>query len=698
MRYSQAHKILATFVFAWSGAVFSQSLEEEELALSYGDKAFVSIATGSRQLVTRAPSVATVITDADIQSMGATDLDQVLETVPGLHVAISSGQYNPIYTIRGIYGEFNPQVLLLINGVPLKMVFNGNRSQVWAGMPVENIARIEVIRGPGSALYGADAFSGVINIITKTTREIQGLQGGVRLGSFDSNDAWIQYGGAVGAVNMAFFLRTGSTNGQQETVTADRQTGVDRVFGTNVSAAPSHVNVQREAYDAQIDLSYKKLRWRAGYQGRRDVGTGTGIAQALDPRGHAEGQRFNTDIAYLNAQPAKDWDVSVQGSYHYFSDEHDLVLFPPGASFGAGRTFPNGVIGNPYKYEKQYRLNVSALYAGFQNHSVRIGAGAEHLNLYKVQESKNFESLSSTNATPVPLSTGITDVTNIAPFMTPHLRKVVYVYAQDEWSFAKDWYLTTGLRYDHYSDFGGTTNPRLAAVWEAAYNLTAKMLYGRAFRAPTFIDLYNINNPVLLGNSDVKPEIIDTVELALSWQASNKLQTGLNLFQYQMKDIIQPVTDPTGTKTMRNTGKRSGAGFELEANWDLTKNVRIAGNYAYQRSIDRTNHADAGNAPRNHLYIRTDWRFKPEWSVHPQVNWIADRKREFGDTRPNVPDYSTVDLTLRTDQRTSPWNFAFSVRNLFNADAREPSPAPGLIANDFPLAGRSYFVEARFQI
>jgi len=131
-----------------------------------------------------------VITAEEIAAIGAADLDEVLETVPGMHVARSPLGYNPVYTIRGISTQYNPQVLMLVNGIPITGVTFGDRSIVWGGMPVENIARIEVIRGPGSALYGADAFSGVINIITKTSADLDGTQLGLRIGSFNSRDAW----------------------------------------------------------------------------------------------------------------------------------------------------------------------------------------------------------------------------------------------------------------------------------------------------------------------------------------------------------------------------------------------------------------------------------------------------------------------------------------------------------------------------
>ena len=194
----------------------AQGTEEAELALAYGDKSFVSVATGSRQPIARAPSTATVITAEEIEAMGAADLDEVLEMVPGLHVSHNAAYGNkPIYIIRGIYHEQNPQVLMLINGVPMTSVYLGDRGDTWGGMPVENIARIEVIRGPGSALYGADAYSGVINIITKNAAHVDATQIGARYGSFDTREGWVQHGGKWGPFDAALFFQAGKTDGAQ---------------------------------------------------------------------------------------------------------------------------------------------------------------------------------------------------------------------------------------------------------------------------------------------------------------------------------------------------------------------------------------------------------------------------------------------------------------------------------------------------
>lgn len=685
--------VLLTAAWAVVAHAAPQS-EEEDLALAYGDKSFVTIATGSRQPIARAPSVATVITAEDIAAIGAADIDEVLETVPGMHISRSPVGYNPIYTIRGISTQYNPQVLMLVNGIPITSAYVGDRSQIWGGMPVENIARIEVIRGPGSALYGADAFSGVINIITKTAADINGTQLGLRAGSFNSRDAWLQYGGTLHGYDTAAYLRAGHTDGSHQIIAADAQSFYDTLLGTTASRAPGPVNVGHDAIDGRIDLSRDKWRLRAGFQQRENGGSGAGAASALDPAGRSFGRRISTDLTYQNANLAPDLDVTTQVSYLYITEQSDLMLFPQGSNFGAG-AFPNGVIGNPYKWERHLRLNMSAVYTRLQSHKLRFGVGTQDDDMYRTQEAKNFSTPAP--GALVPLGS-VMDVTDTAPFMRPHSRRVNYVYAQDEWAFIKDWYLTAGVRQDHYSDFGNTTNPRVALVWETAYNLTSKVLYGRAFRPPSFAELYNINNPVALGNPSLKPETNQSVELAFAWQATSSLQANLNLFRYQMNDILRFVLDTsTGISTAQNAGRQHGQGLEVELVWDANQSLRLSGNYAQQRSIDEATNQDAGNAPRHHVYARADWRFMPRWTLDTQLNYVADRKREPSDTRPPIADYHTVDLTLRSQKQSRDWDFAFKVLNLFDADAREPSPSPGLIPNDLPLAPREWRVELSHQ-
>lgn len=653
----------------------------------------VSIATGNAQPLRNSPAIASVITADDIATIGATELSEVLETVPGLHVGVSSVGYKPIFSIRGIHTQTNPQVLVLINGVSVKNVFDGSLGAAWGRMPVTGIARIEVIRGPGSALYGADAFSGVINIITKSAAEVRGLQIGARAGSFDRNDQFLQWGGTVGNLDTYFYFERHRSDGPHRTISADAQTGLDALFPTNVSLAPGSVNLDRNNIEARTDIRYKNWHLRAGLQDA-DGGVGAGVSQALDPAGNAEGRRISTDVSYDNPAFSDNLGLSASISYYHVENLSRLRLFPPGAF---GGTFPDGVIGNPDVYERHYRGEVSALYSGLDRHRLRVGAGYRKEDLYRVEESRNYTLVDlgvPLGVIPIPLG-NLVDVTDVAAFVREEDRTIAYAFLQDEWNFQRDWTLTAGLRLDDYSDFGTTLNPRLALVWQTSYALTTKLLYGRAFRAPSFQELFAVNNPANIGNSSLDPETIDTVELGLDWDAGRGLRAAFNVFYYQMDDIIRFAPDPAPatSATAQNTGKQTGYGLEAELAWQATQRLRLSGNYAYQHSTDDAADDDVGFAPSHLAYLRTDWAMAPQWTLSGQATGVFDRKRAPGDLRQKIDDYVTVDLTVRGQELFNDgWGVRISARNLFNSDVREPSGS-ALIPNDLPMAGRNVFFE-----
>ncbi|MFG6461570.1 TonB-dependent receptor plug domain-containing protein [Roseateles sp. DXS20W] len=677
----------------WAGtqalALAQPSSEEDELAQVYGDKTTISLATGASQSLRRAPAVATVITAQDIALMGATDVDQVLATVPGIHVGRNNGGYNPLYIVRGIYSEFNVQTLVLYNGVPMTTMFVGNRGTLWAGLPVANIARIEVIRGPGSALYGADAYAGVINIVTKGPADIPGLELGLRAGSFASRDGWLQYGGAVGPVAVAAYLRAGRTDGFKEIVQADGQTALDAAFGTHASLAPGPVNTGYDAVDAHVEGSYGALRVRAGYLLRDNVGTGTGAGVALDPVGKGRNQRWMASASLADIELAPQLKLNLTASYFQFINQFPTALrvFPPGA-FG-GR-FPDGMLGAPNTWERQLRTSAVVAYNGWAGHQWRFGVGHDDLDMYRTQEFKNFTLIESGPliGMPVPTPGGqLIEFPVDKSFATPQRRRVSYAYAQDEWRLAPDWTLTAGLRRDDYSDFGSTTNPRMALVWDASLDVTAKLLVGRAFRAPSFSEEYSINNPVIRGNPSLRPEKISTAEAAVSWQLGEQAQVQASAFRYEMTDIIRSASVGGGVSEYNNAGTQRGHGFELELQVDATRDLRLTAHYAYQRATDRASGADAGMAPHHMAYARADWRFGKGWALGGQVKRVAGRARAAGDARPAIADYTTADLTLRLASQPG-WDVALSARNLFDADVREPSVTPAL-THDLPMAGRA---------
>lgn len=672
--------------------------EEEALIELYGDEETISIATGSVQPISRAPAVATVITAQDIKEMGATDVDKVLEAVPGLHVSRNTFANAPIYIFRGVYSEFNPQVLMLINGISVNNLFQGDRGLIWGGMPVEAISRIEIIRGPGSALYGADAFAGVINIITKQANEIDGLEVGSRVGNFNMHDLWVLYGGEVAGFDVAFTLEGRQTDGDDEDIDSDFQTILDSGFGTNASLAPGSVSNERDWLDTRLDISKGNWQFRAGLQSRQNVGSGVGVGEALDQSGEFSSNRWNADLTYNNNTWFDNLDLTSQVSFFNTSQEvdEDQLIFPPGAVVpGLGGPFPNGVIGNPEGWERHLRYKLTALFSGIENHLIRIGGGYTNSKLYKVKEEKNFGL--DGNGVPIPLGSPPVDVTDTpAVFIPEKHRDNTFVFLQDVWQLGNDWELTAGLRYDDYNDFGDTWNPRLALVWAARHDLTAKLLYGEAFRAPSLAEFRLQNNPVALGNDELDPEKMETIELAFDYQPKDNLRLGLNLFRYEWDDIIQYAPSPSlpvGFLQAQNIGKQDGYGFEFEFDWNVSRTLNVLGNFAHQNSEDKTTHEDAGNAPEHQFYVRTDWEFKPGWKISPQWNFVLDRERPPGDTRSDIDDYDILDITLRHTSYSGRWEFALSGRNILNKRAFEPTSTS--IAGDYPLARRSAWGELR---
>ncbi len=706
--------------------------DEEDLLLSFGDEDFVSIATGQQQAIADAPAVATVITASEIAAMGAANLDQVLATVPGLHVSISSYRFSPIYSMRGIHTDRNPQVLMLVNGTPITQNYFGDRGAKNT-LPVSNIARVEVIRGPGSAIYGADAFAGVINVITKTSAQVNGTQLGARIGSFDTRELWLLNGSKVGEVELAFSMNLFRTDGDSgRIIEADAQSTFDSVIapltGIAVSLAPSQADTDEERADIRADISWRNWTFSV-WNWRQRGGVGPGLALALDPAGESEANNYLLDLGYANRDSFEKWEYEARLSYMDINTRSKQSLFPAGAlipltsegnvranvdAANPGRfgLFTEGMLGNPEVYEEHTRFDTSAFFTGFDHHSIRIAAGVSYAEL-RGEETKNYGPPALLEEEPVDsgpfpifeeVGGELTSVTGTQyNFITDESRTVYYASLQDEWSLAADWNLTLGVRYDHYSDFGSTVNPRAAVVWNTRRDLTTKFLYGRAFRAPSFAELFIINNPVSLGNEELDPETINTFEVAFDYRPTFDLRTGLNVYYYEIDDSIQYRVE-RGVEDARkaeNTGGQTGYGFELEASWRLTPSLSLQAYYALQRSSfddeGSSGSEPVANAPQHQLYADLRWNFAYDWELSGQAKWVSGRKREPGDPRSEIDDYTLASLVLRRTNIINHMDVSLVVNNVFDIEPYEPSPGvadiPGgsLVPNDFPLAGRAIY-------
>jgi len=645
----------------------------------------VTISTDTKQTVARAPGVVSVITAEDIKATGATNLVDVLESVPGIHVRASQFANRPLVHIRGANAT---QTLLMVNGAPMRDLIWGF-GIFWKGLPASIIERVEIIRGPGSALFGSDASSGVINVITKTAGKIEKNEVGARIGSFDTKTAWTQYGGNWNGFDMGFTAELGETDGHDPFIASDRQTLSDQAFGTHASLAPGAAQYGWRNMDLRLSVARDHWRLQADYVRHSDLEIGLTGAGVLDPVTQADDSRFNAGWFYANETFSQDWGLNAELRYQHldYSSGNGFQERPPGFLGG----FPDGVINRMKSAERRVDMEASGLYSGIDAHAVLLGAGYSWQDLYVVEQQVN--SGIGPDGLPLPPGAALTNVSDTPFTFAPEKsRTIKYLFLQDIWTISDDWELTAGARYDHYSDFGDTLNPRLALVWQSTDSLTTKLMYGQAFRAPSFQELF-AETSFTLPNPNLDPERSETLDLSFSYSASKDLYLNFTFFHFDQTDLIRAVSVPGSIKRQfQNTGDHRIRGIEFEARWQATKDLRISGNYTARDQDD--SEFRAVQVPDREAYLRADWVFVPGWNWDVQANWIGQLPRVPGDIRPPVDDYWLADTTLRYAGLKN-WEFAASVRNLFDVDARAYTGAS--IAGDLPLPERNYYLELRWK-
>jgi len=522
---------------------------------------------------------------------------------------------------------------------------------------------------------------------------------------------WLQTATQWQGIGIAFDIAYQETDGDNgRIVDADLQSTLDSTLGSHASLAPGALSTRYQIVDSHLALSGERFQMNLWNWHSTNAGVGAGGAQAIDPYGRDDSDLLMADFTY-HLNKSDDWDNSIRLSHLHYKIQTLFNLLPPGTIVPIGSDgnlnfvapaglvqFSDGLLGNPGATSKDSQFDFTSIYTGWDSHRLRLAAGARHQSLVAL-ETKNFGPGVIDGS--VPLIDG--DLTNLtgSPFvyLPESSRNLRYLSLQDEWHLAKSLDLTAGLRYDNYSDFGGTTNPRLALVWGNSKNFTTKILYGSAFRAPSFAELYFRNNPVSLGNTDLKPEKIDTQELSFNYRVNQNLQTTLTLFQYQAKGMIEFLPDTnaaSATKIAKNARDQDGKGFEFEVIWKPTAQLHLSSSYSLQDAEDRRLDTEIPDAPGEQLKLNANWEFVSNWYLNSQLDWIGNRKRAQGDTRAEIADYTMLNFTLHRKNILPDLDVSLAIRNATDEDAREPSS--GEIPHDYPLASRSFLIELKYTL
>ncbi|MFH1028454.1 MAG: TonB-dependent receptor [Pseudomonadota bacterium] len=658
--------------------------DKKELLMFFEEQDLVT-ATKRHTTLRKAPAIATIITADEIRNMGARNLLDVLKLVPGLGVSVN--EYGTMMIeVRGIRTSLSEKILVMIDGHSLNRNMNGSSIiyNMAGSLPVENIRQVEVVRGPGSALYGNSAFVATINVITRNAEEINGLELKAGGGSFETYKANMVGGRSIGdKLTVSGSLDYYKSNGPKLTVEADT------LAGTPFSRAPGAPDLRDRNTDAFIKAGYGDLTLRGHYLAKK-VGMYIGLASALNDSYRPEFENYWAELAY-DLRISEGLSTNMKLHYDYWEQTGASQIFPRGFL----GSFPAGMIGEPLAKTRSIGYEQQFDWDPFEGNHLILGVSFEVLDQFDVKQLTNFD--------PNTFAYTYDPLHEVANWNRNVTRRIWATYLQDEWQLLERLNLTAGVRYDNYSDFGNTFNPRAGLVWSFLENADLKLLYGQAFRAPNFVELYDANNPVILGNAGLNPEKIRTYEAGVTYRLNRYFAADLNYFYSTIEDLIAWDMSVKPVPRFANIGNSITQGVELGVSGSCEAGLNWKFNYAWQDPRD----ADSGKrlpyVPSHRASGSVNYAANRYLNLHTDVLWTGSRPRDNGDSRSEMPAYATVDLALTLKNFYKTMEIQATVRNLFDERYKDPDTSVGAanltgtgpkVPGDFPREGISWLVTA----
>lgn len=629
----------------------------------------------------KSPGLVTVLRGDDLEARGIQNVQEALTLVPGFDVTADNlGLVNPaVRGVGGILASASGKVKYLINGVSATQSVSANGSLVFK-IPVMQIERIEVIRGPGAAIYGEYAFSGVVNVVTRENDKRLGLS----LGSFDS------FGG-VGSYSQT----TDSGWHMSGSVAYSESEGDDTKAGPDILGTTSTPNRYEEQKDVLLSLSKDRFKASLIYS---DTGSGDyyGLGNTMPPPDNREVRGSD----WLSLDVENGWELSEQlvlnarAGYKQYSLEFDeavvnppgftlnIPAFPPFVPEPISIVYPNGMIASTYYEEDRVELGAEAVWTGWENQTWLLGAEYTEIENHDSYAINNFSPI----GLPLPLPGFVRFPGDVATLPDGYKRKIKSLYVQDQITVSDQFNITAGFRYDDYNDVGDEITPRIAMVYQPAANHIFKAQYAEAFRPPTLTELTSVVTG-RLGNPDMEPEKSTTYELAYIYKTQGTVFRATAFYS----DLDDLITIPAGT--YQNIEGAEIQGLELELEHQFSPEFKLDGNVSLTDTEDKLTNKD--------LLGASDWMANLSLLYQPSLDasyvarfrYVDDRYRSPTDTRSAADSYSTVDVTGSWFNVLSPGlTIRAGVRNLFDEEYVDLAPERTYV-NDYPQEGRNYWLQ-----
>lgn len=670
----------------------------------------VTTAAGFAQPRDEAPATTFVLHRAQWEALGARTVYDVLARVPGLHVA-ENGTATPQVVARGLRTIGNSEILWLLDGEPLNDPGTGGPPTAFTP-GLAGLARIEVVRGPVSVVHGSHAFGAVVQLISQAAGE-PGGRVNLAAGDFRHREALLDNGGAAGELRWRFSLARRSTDGDPDRVIRrDIQSLLDPLLGTQVTRAPDALPSDDAVNEVRLHLGWRNTTLRAWHY-RNDAG-GRLANEALDPGHRDEGRIDHLALEQTGSLPGLHTDWTLEGLLQ--RQEAALrnslapgTVLPIGSDgdvdFIAGTPllFPEGVIARQRTETERVRVALNLLNTAWPGHRLRLSLGHERQALRERESRRNFGVGVIDGAAPAVPPTPLPNLAGTPLSLLPDDRRhLSFVALQDDWRLHERLLLNLGVRLDDYADFGASANPRVSLQWQATSATRLRLGHGTAFRAPSFTEQNLRNNPAFLGNPDLAPETLRSTELALEQGLAPGLRLDMTVFHYEARRLIDYAPRPPAIGIYaQNLEGREGRGGTVELTWQPQPGTQLNASLSAWDVRDADTGARAPFVPRHMATLNGWWEFAPRWTLGGGVTQVADRARECGDPRPAIDDNLWADLHLRTTALSPRLTLGLSVRNLADADLRDPTRNNGglgpTVPDDLPLEGRRWLLEAEYR-
>ncbi len=677
------------------------SSDDEEMALLALLDDQTEIATKTKINADFVPGMVTILSGDDLERKGIHTVWQALGTVPGMEVTIDQTGAR-VVKVRGIGGAFaSGNLKIMLNKVAMNSALTAQAQPVM-NMPIEQIERIEIVRGPGSAVHGEHAYAGVVNVISKkTTKNIFAGVGGNKDRLVGGTYVWGEKDSNYSAsLNMAF----SKTDGEQT------HNATDALFLNGAAIGMSQAGVSNAPGSSREDRGYSSVLFNfniADYQLKvqwlneeRENFFGTlNVLPAAD-----DDLQHENDFKTIDLSKKYSWSdtlsADVQLGWLEFTNDFDIMVLPEGFSIWHFPTFPltldNGYFANGRYKEDKFYAGMDLFWQVSEQHNLLFGLDYSQTSVKEAwQETNVHPNGSPSGAQSFPLDEKqkfyFEDGLNWPS--ESKKRKLTSVTLQDEYKPLESLLITAGVRYDDYSDVGNNISPRIAAVYHLSEKHILKGQYAEAFRPPTFYETS--------WTPDIDPQTINTFDLGYTYKTTTNV-IRLTLFHSKLDNVINALP----LLGFENSNGATVKGAEFEASHAFNTEFSTNFNLSYAKNKDDLT---GEPIPRTTDWLSNiDFRYQPssQYDLTLRYQYVGEQYREVNDPRDELDAYGTVDISANfLDFFSKGLTIQLGIDNLFDEDVRYPAPMVTDVLgvsypsyqDDYPREGRRWWLRLKYQ-